>query len=144
MTYNIIQKIIWLIVNIFTGIAIYFLLGNRVDRNLGIAISAISASLLYVHPIPILFLGWKYTLPKKALAQYIWNFGLPYDTSKEMAIWKNMAGFDRTWILDEQVAHLKPVDHIDFIYSTIKVPGIKPEHVCIIANSTGSIFVDLL
>ena len=100
--------------------------------------------LIYIHPIPLLFITWKHSLPKETVIQYIFNFGLPYDVGKDSVIWKNIAGFDITWVLDEQIKHVHPMDHIDFVYSTIKVPGIKPEHVCIISQATGSIFIDML
>jgi len=138
------NKLYRLIVNLVFGIVIYYALKDRVGRNISIIISIICAILIYVHPLPLLYLTWKYPLPKKTVTKYIMKFGLPYDISKDQVTWKNMAGFDKTWILDERIKHTHPVDHIDFVYSTIKVPGIKPEHVCIISHSTGSIFIDQL
>jgi len=104
---------------------------------------------------------WKYDLPKKMVKKYIEKFGLPYDACKDQIIWKEeekekekkmkgggmmkeYTGFDKTWVLDEEITHTYPVGHIDFVYSTIKVPGVKPEHVCSIARATGSIFIDML
>ena len=146
--YNLIKPTIWLIVNVIISFAYFYFLKERVGANIGISISigisVLFAALTYVHPLPLLYLAWKHSLPKETLTKYIMKFGLPYDVGKDTVTWKNMAGFDKTWILDEQIAHTLPVTHIDFVYSTIKVPGIKPEHVCTIAHSTGSIFIDLL
>ena len=131
--------------NIITGFVIYYALKKRrINMNINIIISIVFALIIYVHPIPLLYITWKHNLPKMTMTEYHFNFGLPYDVCKDSVIWKNMAGFDKTWVLDEQIAHTHPMDHIDFVYSTIKVPGIKPEHVCIIAQATGSIFIDML
>tara|TARA_B100000745_G_scaffold290723_1_gene229876 strand:- start:1104 stop:1685 length:582 start_codon:yes stop_codon:yes gene_type:complete len=114
------------------------------NQKLAIVISILCALFIYIHPIPLLYLTWKHSLPKETITKYILNFVLPYDVGKDSVIWKNIAGFDITWVLDEQIKHTHPIDHIDFVYSTIKVPGIEPEHVCIISQATGSIFIDLL
>jgi len=92
---------------------------------------------------------WKYDLPKKMVKKYVEKFGLPYDSGKDRVIWKGGkmkkdTGFDKTWVIDEEIGHAHPVKHIDFVYSTIKVTKIKPKHVCIIAHATGSIFIDML
>nr|QBK89234.1 MAG: hypothetical protein LCMiAC02_03290 [Mimivirus LCMiAC02] len=126
------NKLYRLIVNLILGVTIYYALRDRVGRNISIVISVLSAILIYVHPLPLLYLTWRYQLPKKTVTKYIMKFGLPYDVGKDRVTWKNMAGFDKTWILDERIKHTHPADHIDFVYSTIKVPGIKPEHVCTI------------
>jgi len=114
------------------------------NKKILLVISILCAMLLYVHPIPFLYVTWKHSLPKETVTKYILNFGLPYDVGKDSVTWKNMAGFDTTWVLDEQIKHTHPMDHIDFVYSTLKIPGIKPEHVCIISQATGSIFIDML
>jgi len=131
--------------NIITGFVIYYALKKRrINMNINIIISIVFALLIYVHPLPLLYITWKYNLPKITMTKYLFNFGLPYDVCKDSVIWKNMAGFDKTWVVDEQISHTHPMDHIDFVYSTIKVHGIKPKHVCIIAQATGSIFIDML
>ena len=139
------KQLIWFSMNIITGLVVYYALKGRVkDQRIVILLSVLCAVLIYIHPLPVLFLSWKYALPKKTVASYIVKFGLPYDTGKDSVIWKNMAGFDKTWVLDEQIKHTHPIDHIDFVYSTLKIPGLKPEHVCIISQATGSIFIDML
>ena len=140
----ILNNIIWLFMTIFTGFIVFILLKGRINKNLNIVISIICALLIYVQPLPLLFLTWKHPLPKKTIITFIFNFGLPYNVGKDSVSWNNMAGFDKTWVLDERIKHDHPMDHIDFVYSTLKIPGIKPEHVCIIAQATGSIFIDML
>ena len=133
-----------IVTQIIIGIFIFNKLKKRMDEKLAIAISIGCILLFYVHPIPLLYLTWKHALPKETITKYILNFGLPYDVGKDSVIWKNIGGFDTTWVLDEQIKHTHPIDHIDFVYSTLKIPGIKPEHVCIISQATGSIFIDML
>jgi len=133
-----------IVTQIIIGIFIFNELRKRMDEKCAIAISIGCILLFYVHPIPLLYLTWKHALPKETITKYILNFGLPYDVGKDSVIWKNIGGFDTTWVLDEQIKHTHPIDHIDFVYSTLKIPGIKPEHVCIISQATGSIFIDML
>ena len=137
-------NLIWLLTQIIFGILVFYVLKKQVDKNIAIVISILCILLFYIHPIPLLYLTWKYSLPKETITKYMLNFGLPYDVGKDSVIWKNIAGFDKTWVLDEQIKHTHPIDHIDFVYSTLKIPGIKPEHVCIISQATGSIFIDML
>ena len=139
-----INNIIWLCVKIITGLMVFYILKGRISQNLNIIISILCAFLIYVQPLPLLFLTWKHTLPKETIIKYFFNFGFPYNVSKDSVTWKNIGGFDKTWVLDERIEHTHPIDHIDFVYSTLKIPGIKPEHVCIIAQATGSIFIDML
>ena len=138
------KNILFLLTRIIVGFLVYHLLKKHMNKNTSIAISIVCVLLLYIHPIPLLYITWKHTLPKETITTYILNFGLPYDVGKDSVVWKNMGGFDKTWVLDEQIKHTHPVDHIDFVYSTLKIPGIKPEHVCIISQATGSIFIDML
>ena len=144
--FDLIKSLVWFIMNVLLGLLLYYVSRHTLKLNIYISIfiGIISYLLIYIHPIPFTYVTWKYALPKKTMTKYIINFGLPYDVCKDSAIWKNIGGFYKTIILDEQIKHTHPIDHIDFVYSTIKIPGIKPNHVCIIANSTGSIFVDLL
>ena len=120
----------WLVINIIIGYVIYFALKESFYKrrtNIAIIIAILCTFLIYAYPVLILFITWKFPLPKKTIVTYIMNFGLPYDIGKDSVLWKNMAGFKQTWVLDERVSHTHPMDHIDFVYSTIKVPGIKPK-----------------
>ena len=139
-----IKSLLFMLTQIILGFIIYHALKNHMNNNTLIVIIILCVLLLYVHPIPLLYLTWKHSLPKETITTYILNFGLPYDVGKDSVIWKNIGGFDTTWVLDEQIKHTHPMDHIDFVYSTLKIPGIKPEHVCIISQATGSIFIDML
>ncbi len=141
------MAVIALLVNGLAAMAIYYVLRGgfaSVNPQILLVVAVLGAFLVYAHAIPVLLLTWKYDLPKKAVVKYILNFGLPYDVGKQRVLWKDIGGFDETWIANEKIEHLHPVEHFDFIYSTRQVPGVKPEHVCIISQATGSIFVDLL
>ena len=138
------KTLLHILTQLIVGVIIFYALRKRMDTNIVIVISIVCVLLFYVHPIPLIYLTWKHSLPKETITLYILNFGLPYDVGKDRVIWKNIGGFDTTWVLDEQIKHTHPMDHIDFVYSTLKIPGIKPEHVCIISQATGSIFIDML
>jgi len=138
------KNLLFIITQISVGVLVFYALQKMINKNTLVVISIICALLLYVHPIPLLYLTWKHSLPKETVTKYILNFGLPYDVGKDSVTWKNIGGFDTTWVLDEQIKHTHPMDHIDFVYSTLKIPGIEPEHVCIISQATGSIFIDML
>ena len=138
------MKILFILLQITVGFIVYHAWKNHMNRNAAISLGVICALVIYVHPIPLLYVTWKHALPKETVTQYILNFGLPYDVGKDRVTWNNIAGFDTTWVLDEQIKHTHHIDHIDFVYSTLKIPGIKPEHVCIISQATGSIFIDML
>jgi len=138
------KNLLFILTQIILGFIIYHVLKNHMNKTILLVIVIFCILLFYIHPIPLLYLTWKHSLPKETITKYIWNFGLPYDVGKDSVIWKNIAGFDITWVLDEQIKHTHPIDHIDFVYSTLKIPGIKPEHVCIISQATGSIFIDML
>ena len=145
MVFQSFTQLIWLAMGLVTGCVVYYALKTRIRSTRTLLFLCIVCVLVvYVHPIPLLYITWKYALPKETITTYILKFGLPYDVGKDSVVWKNMAGFDKTWVLDEQIKHTHPMDHIDFVYSTLKIPGIKPEHVCIIAQATGSIFIDML
>ena len=139
------KQVIGFSMTIITGLVVYYALKRHMkNQNIVIVLSVLCALLIYIHPLPLLYITWKHALPKETVTSYVLNFGLPYDTGKDSVIWKDIAGFDKTWVLDEQIKHTHPMDHIDFVYSTLKIPGIKPEHVCIISQATGSIFIDML
>jgi hypothetical protein len=88
--------------------------------------------------------NWKHGEPKKTAKRYVAVFGQPDEIGKGFAKWDNIANFGgATIIKDEEIAHTKPVKHIDFVYSTrsIRVPAIK---VGVLAGASGSIIVDQL
>ena len=91
--------------------------------------------------------------------------GEKYDTifSDSMILWKDVKlideekyqykvkKIDKLYIIDEAIAHSFPADHIDYCYSTIKIPQIQakdgkstidPELVGKFAGVTGSIIID--
>ena len=58
---------------------------------------------------------------------------------------------DKLYVLDEHIEHTFPADHIDYVYSTLKIPKIQAKDgkstidhdlVCKFAGVTGSIIVD--
>ena len=72
---NIFKQSIWLCMNIITGFVIYYALPKRrASTNINIIISVICALLVYAHPLPLLYITWKYNLPKMTMTKYILNF----------------------------------------------------------------------
>ena len=83
--------------------------------------------------------------------------------SDEMLLWENVKlideekyqykvkKVDKLYIIDESISHSFPAEHIDYCYSTLKIPQIqakdgkstiKPELVGKFAGVTGSIIID--
>jgi len=136
--------VVWFFMSIGVSLAIYCSLLGHMNTGSVIFLAFIGFIIIYAHRLFFVYLTWTHSLPKETLTKYLRTFGIPWDVGKERVIWKNVAGFDETWIQDEEIAHSYPTDHIDFVYSTLRVPDIQPEHVCIIAEATGSIFLDML
>ena len=97
----------------------------------------------YIYSIDNALNKWKHKLPRDMLSEYINKFGQPDEMSAKSATWYKIAGFDKTVIVDEEIGHDSPVDHIDFVYSTKKI-RVKPLDVCVLSNSSGSILIDQL
>lgn len=51
--------------------------------------------------------------------------------------------FTEIYIRDEQIEHLCPKKHIDFLYSSIVV-GVKPKQICMLSSISGSVIYDAL
>ena len=91
-------------------------------------------------------------IPRQYLEMYCDKYGMPHDETRDSVYWYDVEeGHEIIQIKDEQIHHDWPVTHVDFIYSTRHYPkgadgkcSIKPDHVCALANSSGSIFVDQL
>ena len=86
---------------------------------------------------------WEHKDARETLQKYVSTFGNPDEMSRRSATWNDMAGFNKTVVIDESVHHARPIKHIDFVYSTKKIK-VLPEHVEMLANSSGSILVDQL
>ena len=105
-------------------------------------------------------------LNKKAqdyASQLIDNYGEPKVKGDKMLLWEDVTlideekyqykvkKVDKMYIIDESIPHSFPADHIDYCYSTLKIPQIQakdgastiePELVGKFAGVTGSIIVD--
>ena len=105
-------------------------------------------------------------LNKKAqdyASQLIDKYGEPKVKGDKMLLWEDVTlideekyqykvkKVDKMYIIDESIPHSFPADHIDYCYSTLKIPQIQakdgastiePELVGKFAGVTGSIIVD--
>ncbi len=100
------------------------------------------------HEIEALFTD---KLPRDTALLYCSKFGDPAAITKNSAIWSApIPKHSVVEVKNEQIPHSWPVDHIDFVYSTRSYKeedgscAMSPTHVGIIAQATGSIFVDQL
>ena len=106
---------------------------------------------------------WKNKKAQDYASQLIDKYGEPKVTGDEMLLWEDITlideekyqykvkKIDKLYILDESISHSFPADHIDYCYSTLKIPQIqakdgkstiKPELVGKFAGVTGSIIID--
>ena len=106
---------------------------------------------------------WKYDKAKDYASKLIEKYGLPKVKGEKMLLWENLnlidednyqykiKKVDKVYVLDEEIEHSFPADHIDYCYSTIKIPQIQaingastidPKLVGAFAGVTGSIIID--
>lgn len=57
---------------------------------------------------------------------------------------KTTTGADSITIRNELIAHQSPMPHVDFLYSTSKIPGLTAHRASKLAHASGSIMVDRL
>ena len=113
-----------------------------------------------IHP---LVSNWKHEMAQKEASFLIEKYGEPDTKGDEMLLWKDVTlideekykykvrKLDKLYVIDEHIEHSFPADHIDYCYSTIKIPQIQakegkstinPELVGKFAGVTGSIIID--
>ena len=113
-----------------------------------------------IHP---LVSNWKHEMAQKYASVLIEKYGEPDTKGDEMLLWKDVELIDektyeykvrklhKLYIIDEHIEHSYPADHIDYVYSTIKIPQIQakdgvstidPDLVGKFAGVTGSIIID--
>tara|TARA_Y100001938_G_C7930456_1_gene349073 strand:- start:45 stop:572 length:528 start_codon:yes stop_codon:yes gene_type:complete len=113
-----------------------------------------------IHP---LVSNWKHEKAQKYASILIEKYGEPDTKGDEMLLWKDVELIDektyeykvkklhKLYVIDEHIEHSYPADHIDYVYSTIKIPQIQakdgvstidPELVGKFAGVTGSIIID--
>tara|TARA_B100000902_G_C26967959_1_gene743835 strand:- start:86 stop:613 length:528 start_codon:yes stop_codon:yes gene_type:complete len=113
-----------------------------------------------IHP---LVSHWKSEKAQKYASLMIEKYGEPETKGEEMVLWKDVTLIDeerykykikkihRLYVIDESIPHSFPADHIDYCYSTIKIPQIQakdgastidPDLVGKFAGVTGSIIID--
>ena len=106
---------------------------------------------------------WKNELAQKYATFLLEKYGEPKVNGSKMLLWEDITlideekyqykvkKVDKVYILDEHIEHSFPADHIDYCYSTLKIPQIQakdgkstinPELVGKFAGVTGSIIVD--
>ena len=106
---------------------------------------------------------WKSKKAQDYASLLIDKYGKPDVMGDEMLLWNDITLIDeekyqykvkkinRLYIIDESISHSFPADHIDYCYSTIKIPQIQakdgrstinPDLVGKFAGVTGSIIID--
>ena len=107
--------------------------------------------------------NWKNKKAQDYASKLIEKYGKPDVKGGKMLLWENLKlvdeenykykvrKIDKVYILDESIPHSFPADHIDYCYSTIKIPQIQakdgastiePRLVGAFAGVTGSIIID--
>ena len=113
-----------------------------------------------IHP---LVSNWKNEKAQSYASVLIEKYNEPKVKGEKMLLWEDVTlidekkyqykvkKIDKLYIIDEAIAHSFPADHIDYCYSTLKIPQIqakdgvstiKPELVGKFAGVTGSIIID--
>ena len=113
-----------------------------------------------IHP---LVSNWENEKAQKYASILIEKYGEPKVKGKKMLLWEDLElideekyeykvkKVDKLYILDESIAHSFPANHIDYCYSTLKIPQIQakdgkstiePDLVGKFAGVTGSIIID--
>ena len=113
-----------------------------------------------IHP---LVSNWKNKKAQAYASVLLEKYGEPKVKGDKMLLWEDITlideekyqykvkKIDKMYIIDESIPHSFPADHIDYCYSTLKIPQIeakdgastiKPELVGKFAGVTGSIIVD--
>ena len=113
-----------------------------------------------IHP---LVSDWENQKAQAYASVLIEKYGEPKVKGGKMLLWEDVTlideekyqykvkKIDKMYIIDESIPHSFPADHIDYCYSTLKIPQIeakdgastiKPELVGKFAGVTGSIIVD--
>ena len=107
--------------------------------------------------------NWKSAKAKDYASKVIEKYGEPKVKGDEMLLWEDLSlvdepkykykvkKVDKLYIIDEAIAHSFPAEHIDYCYSTLKIPQIQakngvstidPDLVGKFAGVTGSIIID--
>jgi hypothetical protein len=107
--------------------------------------------------------NWKNKKAQEYASVLIEKYGEPNVKGGEMLLWEDVTlideekyeykvkKVDKLYIIDESIPHSFPADHIDYCYSTIKIPQIQakdgkstinPKLVGDFAGVTGSIIID--
>ncbi len=113
-----------------------------------------------IHP---LVSNWEQEMAQKYASLLIEKYGEPKVKGSKMLLWEDVElideenyqykvkKIDKLYIIDEHIEHSFPADHIDYCYSTLKIPQIQakggkstidPNLVGKFAGVTGSIIVD--
>ena len=107
--------------------------------------------------------NWKNKKAKEYASVLIEKYGTPDVKGGEMLLWEKVKlideekyqykvkKVDKLYIIDESIKHSFPAEHIDYCYSTLKIPQIQakggkstisPKLVGEFAGVTGSIIID--
>jgi len=93
---------------------------------------------------------WRFAAPKEEYSRLIKKYGLPNYINNEadgVAVWRdnndNIKPHKKIMLKDEYVAHSKPQQHYDYLYSVIKI-YIPPDRLVDVIKVSGSITYDPL
>ena len=107
--------------------------------------------------------NWENEMAQKYASILIDKYGEPKVKGEKMLLWEDVTlideekyeykvkKIDKLYVLDEHIEHSFPADHIDYVYSTLKIPQIQAKDgkstidsdlVGKFAGVTGSIIVD--
>tara|TARA_E500000331_G_scaffold330793_1_gene352665 strand:+ start:184 stop:711 length:528 start_codon:yes stop_codon:yes gene_type:complete len=113
-----------------------------------------------IHP---LVSNWENEKAQSYASVLIEKYGEPKVKGEKMLLWEDVTlideekyqykvkKIDKMYIIDESIPHSFPADHIDYCYSTLKIPQIQakdgkstiePDLVGKFAGVTGSIIID--
>jgi len=113
-----------------------------------------------IHP---LVSNWEHEKAQSYASVLIEKYGQPKVKGDKMLLWEDLdlideenyqykvKKVDKVYIIDEHIEHSFPADHIDYCYSTLKIPEIQakdgastinPDLVGKFAGVTGSIIID--
>ena len=86
--------------------------------------------------------GWQHPDAAEYAGKLRETYGDPDIEGDDRWIWKDAGGFPEIEVRDEAIPHDFPEPHEDFVYAKRANIKLTPEHVRILAETTGSITVD--
>src|SRR3990172_6722884 len=87
---------------------------------------------------------WKYKKPKEYYKVIVSQYGFPDYIEADRVIWIDpFLNVKRVVLIDEEILHLEPKRHYDFVYSTADIQ-VSADLASTLAYVSGSIIIDQL